>query len=123
MKRFTYLTVLAGILLLSATACSTFPGPGPYDAPPPPGYDDPPRYDTPPPAYNSVDQRIHDRVHRALDRAPALDDARIGVRVENRNVYLSGTVYSYNQRKVAHEVAHSVDGVRRVFTRDIRVYH
>ncbi len=120
MARYGTLSFLAGFLLLVTTACSGY-GPG-YTAPPPEPYDEPPRYDDAP-RYDSTEQRIHDRVHRALERAPALRDVHIGVHVKHRNVYLSGTVYSYDQKHAAHEVAHSVEGVRRVFTRDIRVRH
>lgn len=121
MERYGRLTFLAGLILLLTVACTGYSGRGNYT--PPVRRDSPPRYDNPAPRYGSSDQRIHDRVHHALDRAPALRNANIGVRVEYGNVYLSGTVYSYKQKKLAHEVAHSVDGVRHVYTRDIRVYH
>lgn len=124
MAKYMKLTALSGFILLLAAACSGYPPPAAYDPPPsdPPRYDDPPPQYDPPPGHDTTEERIHDRVHRALERSPELRDVNIAVRVEYRNVYLSGRVYSHSQKKVAHEVAHSVDGVDRVFTRGIRVY-
>ncbi len=67
------------------------------------------------------DERLHAEVHRALDRAPSLDATRIQVVVQGGAVYLSGEVPTADQRRLAHDVAHTVEGVNNVYTRDLRV--
>jgi len=67
------------------------------------------------------DGSIHQRVHRALRRAPGVPADRIAVYVSNGNVYLRGTVFNYSQKNRAHFVAHSVAGVGRVFVNDLHV--
>jgi len=77
-------------------------------------------------AYNGYfrsDGAIHKRVHRALRRAPGVPADQIRVYVANGDVYLEGTVFSYRQKSRAHAVAHSVAGVQRVFTSDLRIAH
>jgi osmotically-inducible protein OsmY len=61
------------------------------------------------------DRVLHDRVHAALDRALGAEARDIAVRVRDRNVCLSGTVVGERERQFAHDVAHSVRGVRQVF--------
>jgi len=77
-------------------------------------------------AYNGhfrSDSAIHRRVHHALQRAPGVPADHIRVYVANGDVYLNGTVFTYAQKSRAHAVAHSVAGVQRVFTSDLRIAH
>ena len=69
----------------------------------------------------TTDQAIHDDVHEALERAPGIDESTIRVVVENGDVYLSGWVRSETERESAHDVAHSVEGVRSVYYDDLEV--
>ena len=62
------------------------------------------------------DQRIHDRVQSALYSALGRQARGVSVRVSRGNVYLSGRVRSPADRALAHDVAHSVRGVHRVFS-------
>ncbi|HEX6200712.1 MAG TPA: BON domain-containing protein [Thermoanaerobaculia bacterium] len=116
------LASLAG-LLLTGVACgggySPAPAPEPYPEPAPAPVPAP----LPEPVGGAAvsDQVLHDRVHEALENAPDLDASDIGVRVENGNVYLSGTVPTAAQRELAHNVAHGVEGVSRVFYDDLTV--
>jgi hypothetical protein len=116
------LASLAG-LLLTGVACRggypPAPAPEPYPAPAP--------VPAPAPAPEPVggasasDEALHDRVHEALENAPDLNASDIGVRVEGGKVYLSGTVPTAAQRELAHNVAHGVEGVSRVFYDDLKV--
>ena len=114
-------TLLLALMLaaVSAVGCRSYdtpPPPAPVPAPAPaPDYEDPVE-----PASNS-DAAIHDAVHRALERAPSIDASTIEVRVENGNVYLSGWVRSQAEHDAAHEVAHAVEGVNRVFHDDLEI--
>ena len=115
------LALLSAALLFGA-ACR---GGGYSPAPAPPPEPLPPVEPVPPPvdsgSLSMSDEAIHDRVHEALDNAPDLDASDISVRVEAGNVYLSGTVPTAAQRDLAHNVAHGVEGVQRVFYDDLRV--
>lgn len=76
--------------------------------------------------YQSQSEHSQDRVlatdvHEALQRAPDLDAGHIQVRAENGVVSLSGTVDSAEQRRMAHEIGHSVPGVRDVYVDDLQV--
>ena len=121
------LACLAG-LLLTGVACRggypPAPAPEPYPEPAPaPMPPAPAPAPLPEPVGGAAvsDQVLHDRVHEALENAPDLDASEIGVRVENGNVYLSGTVPTAAQRELAHNVAHGVEGVSRVFYDDLTV--
>lgn len=61
------------------------------------------------------DAVLHERVHRAIERAMGARGRRIGVEVVHGNVYLSGVVFSWRDREYAHDVAHGVRGVRGVY--------
>jgi hypothetical protein len=61
------------------------------------------------------DAILHERVHRAIERAMGARALRIGVEVVRGNVYLSGTVSNWRDREYAHDVAHGVRGVRGVY--------
>lgn len=101
-------------LLVFGFACTT------TNPPPPP----PPETDTSPPPPPPEDERdfesptdaeLHDRVHAALSRVPELDGTDISVRVEGSQVHLGGHVHTAEQKQIAHDVVHSVEGVSRVF--------
>jgi osmotically-inducible protein OsmY len=69
----------------------------------------------------STDQ-LHDEVHAALDRAEGLDASQIRVVVaENGVVHLSGTVASEEEKRRAHEIAHSVPGVKNVYIGQLEI--
>lgn len=116
------------LLLVAGFACRTTgptpPAPAPAPAPAPETSPapttEPPAADEPAPVGQS-DAAIHDRVHAALEAAPDLDGTDISVRVENGRVYLGGHVHTAEQREIAHNVAHAVEGVSRVFTDDIQI--
>ena len=129
-------TIGRGLGLLALGAALTFgfacrtaaPAPAPPPASPPPATTAPP---PPPPAtsqsttdhddLSSADAALHDRVHEALDAAPQLDGTDISVRVQNGVVYLGGWVRTAEQKDIAHNVAHSVEGVEHVDYDDIDV--
>ena len=67
------------------------------------------------------DSAIRYRVQRALSRDLGYAANDIYVRVEDRNVYLSGRVDRPNQRYRARNVADNVDGVRTVYADRLRV--
>ncbi len=73
------------------------------------------------PAVSSADEAIHDEVHEALEHTRGIDASDVHVRVHNGVVYLSGYVPNNSQRVYAHDVAHSVDGVREVHTNELRI--
>jgi hypothetical protein len=75
----------------------------------------------PPGAAGPRGEALHTEVHQALERAPNLDSTAIQVAVQGDSVYLSGYVPTPEQRRLAHDVAHSVEGVRHVYTRDLQV--
>jgi osmotically-inducible protein OsmY len=67
-------------------------------------------------------ERLHDEVHAALDRAEGLDSSQIRVVVaENGVVHLSGTVASEEEKRRAHEIAHSVPGVKNVYIGQLEI--
>ncbi len=70
---------------------------------------------------SSSDAAIHDEVHEALQHTRGIDASDVRVKVRDGVVYLSGYVPNNSQRIYAHDVAHSVDGVRAVHTRELRV--
>lgn len=72
-------------------------------------------------AHRPSDRMLHDKVHSALGQAPSLRGSDITVTVEEGRVHLRGTVHSPQQRQAAHDVAHSVEGVRSVVTDDLRL--
>jgi osmotically-inducible protein OsmY len=67
------------------------------------------------------DSAIQYRVQRALSRDLGYAANDINVRVEDRNVYLSGRVDRPGQRSRARNVADNVDGVRSVYADRLRV--
>jgi osmotically-inducible protein OsmY len=67
------------------------------------------------------DSAIQYRVQRALSRDLGYAANDINVRVEDRNVYLSGRVDRPGQRQRARNVADNVDGVRTVYADRLRV--
>lgn len=103
---------LAVALPLGLAACrSTATPPPPAPAPAPAPVPEP--APEPSPAVSS-DQRIHDEVHAALERAPGVDATNIAVSVNDGNVVLTGHVHSAVEIDRAHEIAHAVRGVRSV---------
>lgn len=71
-------------------------------------------------AQTGVDGPLARSVAAALERAPAMAGAQIQVVVEGSVAHLRGSVESEEQRRVAHEVAHSVPGIRDVVVSDLR---
>ena len=67
------------------------------------------------------DSAIQNRVQRALVRSMGDDADRIFVRVEDRNVFLSGRVDRPGERFRARQVADDVYGVRYVNAERLRV--
>ena len=61
---------------------------------------------------------LHDEVHDALERARLYD---VSVEVRGNDVYLGGWVKSSSEKRLAHDVAHDIPGVDRVFYDDIRI--
>lgn len=114
------LTFLAALLLTTSVVFAGCMRPAPEPAP---TYEPPAETTPADPAPETTAPEpmdsLHDRVHAALDRAPNLDASNISVRVEGNDVYLSGTVPNKEQHELAHEVAHSVEGVDRVFHQDL----
>ena len=70
---------------------------------------------------NQSGENLNSRVREALQRAPGVDASAIDVTVKGRDVYLSGTVGSDQEKRAAHDVAHSLEGVESVYTRDLKV--
>ena len=64
--------------------------------------------------YNLRDQNLWEQVVEELNGDPMLDATRIGVRVADGEVTLTGTVGSAYDRRRAEDAARSVAGVRRV---------
>ena len=60
------------------------------------------------------DHEIHEEVHDALVRTLGHVGNRIAVTVHHGRVVLSGSVPDSRTRRIAHEVAHDVPGVRSV---------
>lgn len=75
-------------------------------------YDD--RYDYDDRSYGRDDHELHDEVHDALVQALGQVGNRIGVSVHHGRVVLSGSVPDSRTRRIAHDVAHDVPGVRSV---------
>jgi osmotically-inducible protein OsmY len=67
-----------------------------------------------PRGYQRSDQRILEDVNDRLTEDPDVDASEIEVRVENREVTLSGTVNSRFEKRHAEDVAESVSGVAHV---------
>jgi osmotically-inducible protein OsmY len=67
-----------------------------------------------PKGYQRSDQRILDELHDRLTDDPHVDASEIEVRVENREVTLSGTVNSRFEKRHAEDIAESVSGVAHV---------
>jgi osmotically-inducible protein OsmY len=67
------------------------------------------------------ERKLYNRVDKALRSARGFDESNINVRVDGRNIYLSGVVGSDRQKARAFDVAQSVRGVERVYTDDLRV--
>jgi hypothetical protein len=109
-------TVLATVAL--AACASTAP---------PPRYETtaPPRHEaSPPPRHAPAAQpthSLHDAVHAALQREMGNAASGITVRVQGSEVYLGGRVRSQADHDRAHDIAHRVRGVSRVFHNDLRV--
>jgi osmotically-inducible protein OsmY len=79
------------------------------------------RYADAGPRRGMSDTAIQYRVQRALARSMGNDADRIYVRVEDRNVYLSGRVDRPGERFRARQVADDVYGVRNVYADRLRV--
>lgn len=67
------------------------------------------------------DVGVHDRVHEAIDEVLGERGQRVVVAVRNGVVTLSGQVESQQDRRLAHDVAHEIDGVRSVGYRRLYV--
>lgn len=67
------------------------------------------------------DEAIDRHVTRALNRELGNDADEINVSVRNGNVFLSGLVDNWQERRQAREVASNVRGVRDVYARNLRV--
>jgi hypothetical protein len=83
------------------------------------GYPDDERYraTTYRPGYEdeySNDHILHDRVHRAIERALGRDAYGIRIDVRGGHAQLSGTVRNGRVRRIAHDVAHQVPGIHGV---------
>jgi hypothetical protein len=78
-----------------------------------PRYDEDSRYDE--------GRSLHDDVHDAIESALGADADRIAVSVRGRQVTLSGSVRDGRARRIAHDVAHDVPGVRSVSMRALYV--
>lgn len=118
-KKMILCTALSAglVLVFGCRTYGTAPPPEPEPAPAPAPAPSP----APEEPVPTTDQALHDDVHEALERAPGIDASTIRVRVENGNVYLSGWVRTSSERDSAHDVAHAVDGVQRVFYDDLEV--
>lgn len=79
------------------------------------GHEPWPREGVNPPSIETMDdRRLRAQVLRELKWDPRVDDARIGVFVEDGAVTLTGRVSSYPERLAAVEAAERVSGVRSV---------
>ena len=67
------------------------------------------------------DERIENRVERALANRLGANANDINVQVRNRDVYLSGRVDRPGERVAAARVANNVEGVRNVYADRLRV--
>jgi osmotically-inducible protein OsmY len=67
-----------------------------------------------PKGYQRSDARILEDVNDRLTEDPHIDASEIDVRVENREVTLSGTVNSRFEKRHAEDIAESVSGVTHV---------
>ena len=67
------------------------------------------------------DAGIHDRIHEAIDEALGERGQRVVVVVRRGVVTLSGQVESQQDRRLAHDVAHEIDGVSSVGYRRLYV--
>lgn len=116
----TILTPLATVLLLSA--CTDMPW---SREPAEPEVREPAaqRVPTRPQAAETAafEVLLHDHVHEAFQRAPGLDASGVEVRVSGATVYLDGHVPTSSQKALAHEVAHSVQGVESVVSDGLAV--
>jgi hypothetical protein len=85
----------------------------------------PPRYEaSAPPRHAPAAQptrSLHDAVHAALEREMGNAASGITVRVEGSDVHLGGRVRSQAEHDRAHDIAHRVRGVNRVFHNNLRV--
>lgn len=64
-----------------------------------------------PKGYQRSDERIYDDVCRLLTDDPDLDPSDIEVEVRDGEVYLTGTVASRRQKRLAEEIADAVTAV------------
>ena len=69
------------------------------------------------------DEAIDRHVTRALNRELGNDADEINVSVRNGNVFLSGYVDNWQDRRQARDVASNVRGVHDVYARNLRVKH
>lgn len=120
MKKIMFTALGLALVLVFGFACTTAnPPPPPPDttttSPPPPPMEDEGDFGT------TTEAELHDRVHAALSRVPELDGTDISVRIEGSQVYLGGHVHTAEQKRIAHDVAHSVEGVTRVFQDGIQI--
>lgn len=60
------------------------------------------------------DQALHDEVHEVLEQELGAVGSRIAITVHHGQVTLSGTVPDSRARRIAHDAAHDVPGVRGV---------
>lgn len=68
----------------------------------------------------TVDGALARSVAAALERAPAMGGASIRVEVDGSVAHLRGHIENEEQRRVAHEVAHSVPGIRDVVVTELQ---
>jgi hypothetical protein len=64
--------------------------------------------------YQRSDDRIREDINERLTQDPGVDASEIEVRVENREVTLTGTVRDREEKRRAEDVAESVAGVSHV---------
>lgn len=108
MKR---LSLLASAILMS---CLALPAAAQRDERPYYG-DETSRYERDRYATSRTDDRgLHDEVHHAIEDALGAEAEGIEVSVRRGRVVLSGTVGDPEARRIAHDVAHDVPGVRSV---------
>ena len=104
---------IKSVMLLAAAALALPLAASAEDYRYPQRYDD--RYDYDDRRYRGgSDHEIHDEVHDALVQALGHVGNRIAVTVHHGRVVLSGSVPDSRSRRIAHEVAHDVPGVRSV---------
>jgi hypothetical protein len=70
-----------------------------------------------PRGYTRADERIEEEINDRLTWHPDLDASGIDVRVQHGEVTLAGTVDSRFTKRLARDIADSVDGVRDVHNR------